>query len=81
MVGIQDKASPTFFQHVAHKMFEEFVRIKFIVMPTESQQSAKISKEDENALRYVAGYICRKVQAKIVSVHSLLHKEELVKKG
>jgi len=49
MERIQERAPLTFFQHVKK---EELVRIQYTVMPTESQQSARISKNHQEATRF-----------------------------
>ena len=86
---IGQPASPTFFQFVSHRIFKELVKAKHQLPESVEDQLAEsfedqledqaspITKDDENVLRYVCGYVCRKVQAKIQS-SSLPLKEEMV---
>ena len=78
MESIHESASPTFFQYVSHRMFRGFIKSMHAVTQTGAEQTSKITKDEENALRYIAGYVCRKVQAKLVSADSLQHKEEMI---
>lgn len=64
---IGQPASPTFFQFVSHRIFKELVKGKHEIAQSDQEQASPITKEEENALRYVAGYVCRKVQDKIKS--------------
>lgn len=66
---IGQAASPTFFQFVSHEVFKELVKTRHEIPESEGDQPSRITKEEENALRYVSGYVCRKVQENI----SLLH--------
>ena len=70
-------ATPTFFQFVSHEIFKDTVKAKLEVPERVQDESSQISKEEENALRYVSGYICRKVQATFKS-SSLLHKDAMI---
>lgn len=75
--AICQPASPTFFQYVSHRIFKELVKEKHRVSETLEDQASPITKEDENALRYVAGYVCRKVQTKLKS-SSLPCKDDMI---
>ena len=59
---------PTFYQYVTNEVFKQLFKQEFsfssAALDTELQP---ITKEEENALRYVAGYICRKVRDKVES--------------
>ena len=74
---IGEAALPTFFQFVSHETFKELVKAKFELPEGVKYQASQITKEEENALRYVSGYVCRKVQERIK--HSALaHKEAMI---
>ncbi len=75
--SIDQPASPAFFQFVTHRIFKELVKAKHQLAESVKDQASPITKDEENALRYVCGYVCRKVQAKIQS-SSLPHKEDMV---
>ena len=47
---------------VSHEMFKELVKAKHELPECTKDQPSPITKDDENALRYVSGYVCRKVQ-------------------
>ncbi len=51
------KASPIFYQYVTDKLFRKPVN--------NEHQGAELSYEEENAIRYVAGYVCRAVRSQL----------------
>jgi hypothetical protein len=63
-----DVALPAFYQFVSHEFFKQVVKFKFQFEYKESCQSASMSMENKNALRYVAGHVCRKVQHQIFPI-------------
>ena len=78
MESIQENACPTFYQYVTHRMFRDFVRKKHLVTAPEAQQASAITHDEENVVRYISGYICRKVQNKFASTRALQNKEEML---
>lgn len=74
---IGQHASPTFFQYVSHRVFKELVKGKHQLAESDEDHASPITNDEENALRYVSGYVCRKVQAEIKS-SSLPHKEDMI---
>jgi hypothetical protein len=63
--SIKDPSLPTFYQFVSHFIFKELVKQKFpLPYSTLIAHLSTITELDENSIRYVAGYICRKVQKK-----------------
>lgn len=80
--SIGREASPTFFQYVTHELFKELVKARHELPQGEEEQAEEeqadnISLEDENALRYVSGYVCRKVQVQLKS-SSLPNKDDMI---
>ena len=71
-------ALPTLFQSVSHSIFKKLLELELMVDSNDTGAAAwPITWEEENALRYVAGYVCRKVQNKI-AMSSLKDKEEMI---
>lgn len=66
---IGQAASPTFFQYVSHRIFKDLVKKKHQIVgcSANQKQPSHLTKHEENALRYVSGYVCRSVQNKIKS--------------
>lgn len=64
---IGQAASPTFFQYVSHEIFKDLVKEQHELPESAEDQASHITNEEENALRYVSGYVCRKVQGKLKS--------------
>ena len=57
---------PTFYQEVTDIMFERMVQTAFHVEgESEPSPTDPITYNDANVIRYVAGYVCRKVKKKI----------------
>ena len=58
---------PTFIQDITDRAFEEMVVTAFpLKEPTPScSETDSITYEDANVVRYITGYVCRKVQTKI----------------
>ena len=51
-----------FYQHVTDSLFQVLIKKAFsVVTITTASSSMVMSREEENALRYVAGYVIRKV--------------------
>ena len=68
------------FQHLTEKLFEAVIKEEYEVA-TKSVACAsvdvRLTSEEANALRYVAGYVCSKVQKKIAaSQHP--HKDQML---
>ena len=76
--AVERTPSPIFYQHVTHEMFKMLVKLEYPCVESGSDAAVKsISREKENVLRYVAGYVCRKLQNKIKK-SSLPNKDDLV---
>jgi hypothetical protein len=70
--------SPIFFQHVTHEVFKYLIKAEYPIAETNRSSSNKeMTREEENVLRYVAGYVCRNMKAKLES-SSLSNKDSLV---
>ena len=68
---------PTFYQHVTDQIFHDLVRQHFPVQLTESTEEANwLGHQEANAIRYVAGYVCRSLRKKITSSSSLTPAQE-----
>ena len=65
LVKAGEAALPAFYQFVSHEFFKQVVKCKFQFEQKESCRSTRMSMENQNALRYVAGHVCRKVQHQI----------------
>ena len=80
-VTVKVKAFPSFYQFVTHTVFKELVKVHFPVHCGESNEtehpSRSLTHEEENALRYVAGYVIRKLRERIDS-SSNPRKDEMV---
>ena len=65
-----------FYQHVTGELFKQLVKSHFQV-ENNSKDTASLSDQEGNALRYAAGYMCRHLRKKIEnSTHNL--KKELI---
>ena len=70
---------PTFYQHVTDQIFHDLVQQHFPVQLTESTEEANwLGHQEANAIRYVAGYVCRSLRKKITSSSSPLKQELLL---
>ena len=61
--------SPIFFQEVTQHIFKVLVKRKFIIMNPMKFNSGNppLTREEENSLHYVAGYICRRLLKQLES--------------
>ena len=68
---------PLFYQYVTDKAFQALIRDKFQshTSITTTVDPKPLTYEESNALRYVAGYVCRKIRKKITtSKHAMKEK-------
>ena len=79
LVSLSRPALPTVFQSISHRVFICLLEEEFKVEEHKRFEgiSCAITWEEENALRYVSGYVCRKVQQKI-GASNLKTKEEMI---
>ena len=72
----EKSSSALFYQHVTGELFKQLVKSHFQV-ENNSKDTASLSDQEGNALRYAAGYVCRHLRKKIEnSTHNL--KEKLI---
>ena len=79
--SVGHQASPAFFQFVTHTVFKELITMEYPIAvhtttPVESPQ-CPLTYEEENALRYIAGYVCRKLRERLES-SSLPSKDDMI---
>jgi len=71
-------ASPSFYQYVSNVAFKELIKIHYPLNQAEEDiDTTPMTREEENALRFVAGHVCRKVQKQLQS-SSVANKEEII---
>lgn len=77
--SVGKKALPAVSQYVTSGVFNELLAKKYVTREHEAGEVelSPLTWEDENALRYVGGYICRRVREKIAK-SSLSHKEDML---
>ena len=76
--SISQQAHPAFYQHVTSMVFKELMKTEYPLSPPDIAEhpDRPLTFEERNALRFVAGYVCRKVRTKLEAT-SLPEKEEL----
>ena len=57
-----------FYQFITHELFKEFIKKEFPINMEPESSSNPLTSEEEKALRYVAGYICRNIYDKLQHV-------------
>jgi hypothetical protein len=76
--SIHQQPSPSFYQHVTHNVFQKLIKIRYPISESpESKVTENLTREEENALRYVAGYVVRKVRSKLKRL-STPNKDEMI---
>ncbi len=78
--SIGHRAHPGFFQFVSHHILQELIKAEFPLPPaTQSSEhpDRPLTFEEQNALRYVAGYVCRKVREDLESSSSTM-KDDMI---
>lgn len=65
--SIRSVANPAFFQYVSYEIFTALIKREFEVSSTSETTTTPMTSDDLSALRYVAGYVCRKVREKLES--------------
>lgn len=66
-------------QFVTDEVFKELIKHEFPVNPTNSSETPQhpLSYEEQNALRCVAGYVCRKLRERLKS-SSISKKDDMI---
>lgn len=77
--ALNQHAEPTLFQYVTHRIFKKLLEEELKVPGQEDTGEAQtpMTWEEENALRYVTGYVCHKVQSNIAK-SKVQNKEEMM---
>ena len=62
--SIGHQANPIFFQFVSLTVFKELIKVEFPIPPSDIAEhpDRPLTFEEQNAIQFVAGYICRKVR-------------------
>ena len=63
VVGIESKA--VFIQTVTSKVFEQLLIDTYIAKTAQDEKEVQFTYEEENTIRYMAGFVVRKVQKKL----------------
>lgn len=63
--AVKQQRSVAFYQFVTHELFKELIKMEFIVDSKKDKTLPPLTHEEKNALRYVAGYVCRKVHDRL----------------
>ena len=66
---IKEKTSPILYQSLTYKLFKELVKAQHpkALSADDTPTNQPLQYEEQNALRYVAGYICRTLQDRLQS--------------
>ena len=75
--SIASEACPTFFQFVTQKAFKNVIKQEFEFNWSCCNASCELTHDDQCAIRYVAGCVCRNVCHKI-ELSSMPHKKDLI---
>ena len=71
---------PTFFQYISDVMIEAMIKKRYAIDERKEKRATNnlppLSTEEEMALRYVAGYVCRKVREKLEPSQSTKKEEQ-----
>ena len=67
VTAVGRKPSPIFFQHTIHEVFKQLIKEQFEMGESADKHVREPTREEENALRYTAGYVCWKIEQKIMS--------------
>ena len=65
--SVGQQAHPAFYQHVTMFIFKKMIEVEFPLPPTDTIEhpDRPLTFEEKNALRFVAGYVCRKVRTSL----------------
>lgn len=66
-LSIKSTAIPAFYQYVTYEVFKALIKNEFKCSAAQDYSVCPLTADDQNALRYVAGYVCRKVREKLES--------------
>ena len=77
--SIGHQAHPAFFQCVSLAIFKELIKAEYPLPPSDVAEHPDhpLTFEEQNALRFVAGYVCRNVHNEL-KTSSLPEKQEMM---
>ena len=78
---VNSVASPTFYQYATDVVFRQLIQEQFPLPKRSAEQSdpsAVISYQESNVLRYVSGYVCHALTARVKSSNHPQKKELLL---
>jgi hypothetical protein len=86
--AVNTRPSPIFYQHITDSVFRALIKVKYgddtyssgdaqNVNKANTPAGAPLTRESENALRYTAGYVIRKIRYKLEHITDI-SKEEMI---
>ena len=70
MESVGHTSTPAFYQNITDVLFQQLVKADFSILPNAAAENLnEMTLEEQNALRYVAGYVCRKVREHLETSH------------
>ena len=75
----QAASHPAFWQNITMAIFKKLIELQFPIPPEDGSEhpDRPLTFEEKNALRYVAGYVCRKIRTNLEK-SSLEGKDEMI---
>ena len=67
--SIKTEAQPSFYQHVSQTVFTKLIGLRYVAAESSENsspvQKTELTNIEENVLRYLAGYLCNKIQKQL----------------
>lgn len=65
IIGCETVDDPIFYQHISHHIFKNALKDAFPLPSSTHEDTPSLSYDEENIIRYVAGYVCNKLFKKL----------------
>jgi len=80
LLSVGCQPNPVFYQHITTELFEQILKEKLhslqeTMCPETAQEEVSITLDEENAIRYMAGYVLRKLKNNKIAIDYLVQKD------
>ena len=73
---VDEPVKPVLFQHLSDLIFQMLIEQHFEIVHLDHEEFGELTENENAALRYVAGYICRHLRKKFKDLEVMLNQKK-----